>query len=386
MQTTTITMGDVHYPYRLGTGCVDAVVDRLGELGASHYLVLCDATVAELYGNDLVARLNRAAGPATVLVHPAGEEHKGLGTLNTLADAALHAGVDRRGLVVALGGGVTGNIAGLLAALLFRGIRLVHVPTTVVAMLDSVLSLKQAVNAQVGKNLVGTFYPPVEVLADTAVLNTLPVREIRSGLCEVVKNALAIRPSMISFLAAELRPDGRYADDVLRWMIDESIAAKAQVTEHDKYERREGLVLEYGHTVGHALEHASHGAVSHGAGVGLGMVAAARVSHRLGHVDAGFAELHRELVSKVGVATTVPTSVPHQEITYRLGFDNKRGYQSLAADQYAMVLLEGAGQPLRRDGLPLTPVPRALVDEVVRELAGVPSRVGASVATAGGAS
>ncbi|MCP2261255.1 3-dehydroquinate synthase [Streptoalloteichus tenebrarius] len=386
MQTTTITMGDVQYPYRLGTGCVDGIVTRLGELEASHYLVLCDATVAELYGHDLAARLRRSAGPASVLTHPAGEEHKGLGTLDTLADAALHAGVDRRGVVVALGGGVTGNIAGLLAALLFRGIRLVHVPTTVVAMLDSVLSLKQAVNAQVGKNLVGTFYPPVEVLADTAMLGTLPVREIRSGLCEVVKNALAIRPSMIDFLAAELRPDGRYADDVLRWMIDESVAAKAQVTEHDKYERREGLVLEYGHTVGHALEHASHGAVSHGAGVGVGMVAAAEVARRLGHVDADLVELHRELVGKVGVATTLPADVPTEEITYRLGFDNKRGYQPLPADHYAMVLLADVGQPLYQDGLPLTPAPRALVDEVVRELADAPSRIGASVGSAGGAS
>ncbi|MFJ2768858.1 2-deoxy-scyllo-inosose synthase [Streptomyces sp. NPDC087300] len=378
MQVTTVTMDDVQYPYRLGTDCLDDIVTRLGELGASRYLVVSDPTVAELYGQRLCEELAALAGPAELITHPSGERNKGLPTLHDLAEEALRRGADRQSIVVALGGGVTGNIAGLLAALLFRGIRLVHVPTTVVAMLDSVLSLKQAVNAGVGKNLVGTFYQPVEVLADTAMLRTLPVREIRSGMCEVVKNSLAIRPSMIDQLSAGLRPDGRYPDDTMRWIIYESLAAKAQVTAYDKYERGEGLVLEYGHTVGHAVEHSSQGAVPHGAAVGLGMIAAARVSHRSGWASAELVELHRELVGKTGVALHIPSDVSLSAVRHRLAFDNKRGYLPVDAASYPMVLLESPGKVLRSEGTVLTAAPRDLVDSVVDELARAPRPGGRS--------
>ncbi|MER7381475.1 2-deoxy-scyllo-inosose synthase [Saccharopolyspora hirsuta] len=369
MNVTTITMGSARFPYRLGTGCVDQIVARLGELEGSRYLVVADTTVAGLHGNDLTERIRRSAGPADLLVHRGGEEHKGLGTLNELTEAALRLGADRRTIVVALGGGVTGNIAGLMAALLFRGIRLVHVPTTVVAMLDSVLSLKQAVNSSIGKNLVGTFYQPVEVLADTAFFRTLSRREIRSGLCEVVKNALAIRPSMIDVLSANLPLDENYDDDVMRWIIHESIAAKAQVTENDMHERRQGLVLEYGHTIGHALEHASKGEVPHGAAIGLGMLAEAEIAHRLGMADRGLVELHRELISKVGVDLRFPADVNPDDVRLRLRYDNKRGYLNSAGEGYVMVLLKAPGVPLESEGLPLTVADRSVADAVVDEFA-----------------
>nr|CAI47651.1 putative 2-deoxy-scyllo-inosose synthase [Streptoalloteichus hindustanus] len=370
MKVTTVAMGDVRFPYRLGTACVDQIVDRLAELEASRYLVVADPTVAGLYGTDLVERVRRTAGPAELLVHEGGEENKGLGTLAELVETALRLGADRRSIVVALGGGITGNIAGLMAALMFRGIRLVHVPTTIVAMLDSVLSLKQAVNSSVGKNLVGTFYQPVEVLADTAFLRTLSTRDIRSGLCEVVKNALAIRPSMIDRLAAHLPLDQRYDDDVMRWIIDESIAAKAQVTEADVHERKQGLVLEYGHTVGHALEHAAKGEVSHGAAVGLGMLAEAEIARRLGLAGEDLIELHRDLISRMGIDLAFPAHVSPADVQLRLRYDNKRGYLSGAGDDgYVMVLLKAPGVPLQSEGLPLTVADRAVVDAVVSEFA-----------------
>ncbi|SDT82445.1 3-dehydroquinate synthase [Streptomyces sp. TLI_053] len=360
-----ITMEDASFPYRLGTDCADGIVARLAELGASRYLVVSDTTVAALYGFDLTTRLEKEAGPATLLTHPAGEANKDLATVHRLAEQALELGADRRTAVVALGGGLTGNIAGLLAALLFRGIRLVHVPTTVVAMLDSVLSLKQAVNTGFGKNLVGTFHQPVEVLADTAMLRTLPLRELRSGMGEVVKNALAIRPSMAPRLADELRPDGRYADEALHWIIGESLAAKAQVTHADKHERRDGLVLEYGHTVGHAVEHTTRGAIAHGAGVAIGSVVAAEVSRRLGHADAGLVELHHELVAAAGLHTALPADVDAAEVGNWLAFDNKRGYLDCAPGHTPMVLLSEPGRVLRTGALPLVPVPLAAVRDVL---------------------
>ncbi|MCP2261346.1 3-dehydroquinate synthase [Streptoalloteichus tenebrarius] len=369
MKVTTIAMGDVRFPYRLGTSCVDEIVDRLADLDASRYLVVADTTVAGLYGHDLVRRIRGTAGPADLLLHQGGEEHKGLGTLTELVESALRLGADRRSVVVALGGGITGNIAGLMAALMFRGIRLVHVPTTIVAMLDSVLSLKQAVNSSVGKNLVGTFYQPVEVLADTEFLRTLSRREIRSGLCEVVKNALAIRPSMIDRLAGLLPLDERYDDEAMRWIIDESIAAKAQVTENDVHERGQGLVLEYGHTVGHALEHAARGEVSHGAAVGLGMLAEAEIARRLGLAGDDMVQLHRELIGRVGIDLEFPSHVSADDVRFRLRYDNKRGYLSDAGDGYVIVLLKAPGVPLQSEGLPLTVADPAVVDAVVSEFA-----------------
>jgi len=264
---------------------------------------------------------------------------------------------------------VTGNIAGLMAALMFRGIRLVHVPTSLIAMLDSVYSLKQAINASVGKNLVGTFYAPEEVLADTSVLRTLPQREMISGMCEVVKNALAIRPQMTELLRGGLRADSEYDDEFLRPVIVESLAAKKMVVAEDRQESRAGMVLEYGHTVGHALEYTALGALSHGEAVGLGMIVAAEASHRLGHLDEATLKLHRELLAKAGAMCTVPAGIDLDEVAHRLRFDNKRGYLGLTGDAYAMVLLRTQGEPLWTDDRPLVEVPGPLVREVLAELA-----------------
>jgi 3-dehydroquinate synthase/2-deoxy-scyllo-inosose synthase len=369
-----IAMEDATFGYRLGTDCVDDIVARLAAHSASNYLVVADAEVSKLYGVDLTARIAQEAGPAHLLTHEVGEPHKGLATVASLAEQALEKRADRRSVVIALGGGVTGNIAGLLASLLFRGVRLIHVPTTLVAQMDSVLSLKQAVNARLGKNLIGTFYQPVEVLADTAMLHTLPARELRSGMGEVIKNALAIRPTMIDRLGSVLNAEARYDDETLRWIIAESLAAKADVTYDDRHERRSGLVLEYGHTTGHAIEHASRGEIAHGAGVAVGMLVAAEVSRRLGHTDADFVALHRELVAAGGVEPAIPAHVDTALVKHLLAYDNKRGYLDTPPGHTPMVLLSEPGGVLHTEvphsgPLPLVPVPLALLGEVVDETA-----------------
>jgi 3-dehydroquinate synthetase len=376
-----VRLGAVRYPFRLGTDWRDGITDRLFALSASRYLVVCDSNTGPLYGADLTRRLS-ARAPANLLSHPAGEPGKDLDAVSTLMESALRVGADRGSIVVAVGGGVTGNIAGLMAALLFRGIRLVHVPTSLIAMLDSVLSLKQAVNAGVGKNLIGTFYPPVEVLADTAMLRTLAHREVVSGLCEAIKNSLAIRPEMTDLLLAGLRPHGRYDDATLRSVIVECVHAKATVTAEDKHESYTGLVLEYGHTVGHALEYTAAGGLSHGAAVGLGMLVAAEAAHRLGHLDADLVALHRALLSRAGALLTVPDDIDLDEVMHRLRFDNKRGYLRDAAENSGMVLLRGHGQPIWGDGRPLVPVPMALLREILDDLA-APDGAGPDLVGAG---
>jgi 3-dehydroquinate synthase/2-deoxy-scyllo-inosose synthase len=345
------------------------MVERLLKLSASRYLIVCDSNTGPLHGKDIVARLSARDATADLLVHEAGERYKDIHAVSTLIETALRSGADRASVVVAVGGGVTGNIAGLMAALMFRGIRLVHIPTSLIAMLDSVFSLKQAINASVGKNLVGTFYPPIEVLADTGMLRTLSRREMVSGFCEVVKNALAIRPQMTELLLTGLRPDARYDDDFLRPVIAESLRAKAMVVADDERECRSGMVLEYGHTVGHALEYTALGGLSHGEGVGLGMIVAAEVSHRMGHLDTETTALHRELLARAGAMQTVPAGIDLDEVAHRLRFDNKRGYLGLTGDKHAMVLLRAQGEPMWTDGRPLVAVPGPLVREVLGELA-----------------
>jgi 3-dehydroquinate synthetase len=375
-----IRLGPVSYPFRLGADCFDAMADQLVGLSASRYLIVCDSNTGPLFGEGLLERL-AARAPANLLIHEAGEPRKDLQTVATLIESALQIGADRGSIVVAVGGGITGNIAGLMAALLFRGIRLVHIPTSLVAMLDSVLSLKQAVNASIGKNLVGTFYAPTEVLIDTAVLRTLPRRETISGLCEVIKNSLAIRPDMINFLRRSLRPDAHYDDAVMREIISGSILAKASVTVDDQHECQAGLVLEYGHTVGHALEHVSDGELSHGEAIGLGMLAAAEISHRLGYLDAATVAVHRELLGAAGAMLTIPDYVDLDAAMHRVSCDNKRGYLRDARDCAPMVLLSDLGVPIWTGERPLVAVPIGLVDEVVRGMAG-PSPVPAGLAAA----
>lgn len=363
-----IRLGAVRYPFRLDTDFLDTIIEHLSDLSASQLLVVCDSNTGPLFGAELVERLAPRAR-ANLLIHRAGEPYKDLQAVSTLAESALRLGADRASVVVAVGGGVIGNIAGLMAALLFRGIRLVHIPTTLIAMADSVLSLKQAVNAGVGKNLFGTFYPPVSVLADTAMLRSLPRRETVSGLCEVIKNALAIRPSMTPLLRTGLRQDACYDDVTMHAIIAESIQAKSSVTVDDMHECRSGLVLEYGHTVGHALEYTAAGRLSHGEAVGLGMVVAAEVSHRLGHLDQATVALHRELLTQAGAMVTIPDDIDLDEAMHRLRFDNKRGYLSDPAESNAMVLLGAQGEPLWNDGRPLVPVPTAMVNEVINDIA-----------------
>ncbi|MFG1953684.1 2-deoxy-scyllo-inosose synthase [Micromonospora sp. NPDC048830] len=363
-----IRLGAVRYPFRLGSDCLGSIVDNLVAMSASRFLIVCDSNTGPLFGAELVERLSPHV-PANLLVHRAGEPYKDLQAVGALAESALQLGADRASVVVAVGGGVIGNIAGLMAALLFRGIRLVHIPTSLIAMSDSVLSLKQAVNAGVGKNLIGTFYAPVSVLADTAMLRSLPYRETVAGLCEVVKNSLAIRPSMVEMLRTSLRQDAVYDDETMYEIISESIRAKASVTEEDMHECRSGLVLEYGHTVGHAIEYTAAGGISHGQAIGLGMVVAAEVSRRLGHLDDDTVALHRELLTRAGAMVTIPEEIDLDEVMHRLRFDNKRGYLSDPAESSAMILLGGLGEPLWQDDRPLVSVPMALVGEVINEIA-----------------
>lgn len=364
MQSMQLRFEDETYAVWLGEDCLESVVERLTELRASSYHLITDGTVDDLHARVFAARLSMG-GVVHRWVMAGGEPGKTLSAVGGLAEAMVDAGADRASVVVAMGGGVVGNVAGLLAALLFRGIRLVHVPTTLIAMADSVASLKQAVNLPQGKNLLGCFYTPTLVLIDVAYLATLPAVQLRSGLCEIIKNALIISGENLDLVETLLRPDARYDAAALTMLVEAGLRAKQMVMHEDKRERARAIVFEYGHTVGHAIELAAGGSITHGEAVGLGMIAAAEVASALGGLPPSVRDLHYRLLRRNGVALRPPAGVHLDDVMALVMSDNKRGYVSASADQVPMILLEDLGKPRLCDGRPLTLVDASLLASVL---------------------
>ncbi|MCP2258276.1 3-dehydroquinate synthase [Streptoalloteichus tenebrarius] len=356
-----------------GPNLLDDAVGLLLDLDADRYVVVTDDTVRRIVGARLAEALHRQA-PTLLLSQPPGEEHKTLSTLARHVDAALAFGVTRRSVVVAAGGGVPGNVAGLLAGLLFRGIRFAHVPTTVIAACDSVLSAKQAVNTTYAKNTVGLHHVPEMILIDLTVLAGSGRRDLRSGICETVKNALVLAPRQVPELRGLLRPASDYDEDELSRVFELSLEVKGRLLAEDPHERQVGVLLEYGHTVGHALELVGatqtrpDGPLRHGEAVALGMLAAASVARRLGLLDDDTVALHEELVARAGVCPCLSAGIDPGTVLHHVEFDNKRGYRHHDRDVVPMVLLEGLGRPANHEGRFLTSVPRAVVREAVHDL------------------
>ena len=261
--------------------------------------------------------------------------------------------------------------------MLFRGIRFVHVPTTLLAMSDSVLSLKQAVNSKVGKNHVGTFHAPQFVWSNVDFLAGLPVIERKSAMCEVVKNVLAIRPDHYDEVAELLKPDGNYTLEEYVRIIGLTIEQKTSVMAVDAFEKGDALVLEYGHTVGHALEVTMAGELPHGLAVGVGMVIAARTSELLGVAAQGLEEAHHDLLGRLGTPRNVPACVDTDKLMALVWRDNKRGYLEPRFGTHDMVLLEDLGRPVRTGEKPLTRVPTAVVRAAIEECRTVESTAAA---------
>jgi 3-dehydroquinate synthetase len=356
------------YPYHLRSG--DAWPELLGKLHAleaDHFVLVTDATFPGRLSEEACMQLS-SLGRCTLLTFQGGEHTKNLVTIDRLGNDAIRAGATRCSCIIALGGGLVGNVAGLLAALFFRGARLVHIPTTLLAMSDSCLSLKQGVNSDAGKNHFGQFYPPEFVWADLTYLRELPTIEIQSALCELIKNVLAICPEHYDELAATLRQDGMYPEAQLQRFIALCIEAKCSVMGQDALEKQDAVILEYGHTVGHALELRSGGAIPHGLAIGIGMVVAARISRMLGMLSRQEEEAHRTLLRRNGAPTLVPRHVGSQELLESMAHDNKRGYLPPVHGKYDMVLLERLGVPHRTGGTVLTHVEEGTVRAAIEAL------------------
>lgn len=350
VQTVDFRFGDSSMEMLLGYQYTEQIAARACD-DAEHVILVADRRVFETWGPELLSALQQHL-PVTCLLVEAEESRKTFDVLHTLLDRAVAGGATRRSVVVAFGGGLTGNLAGLLAGLLYRGIRLVHIPTTLLAMSDSVLSQKQAVNGARAKNMYGLYHPATLCCVDVQYLHSLPQEAFSAGVVELCKNGLAFDAATVpelKRLAGDSSPGG--------WieLVKLGIEAKQRLLLDDPLEHQLGVVLEYGHTVGHALE-LETGTLTHGHAVGLGMLVAAAIARGRGWLTEQDERLHAQLLAKSGAPRGLPCSVPLDAVMARVRLDNKRGRICLGAGLYPFVLLRHLGQPAMSQGQPLVGV------------------------------
>jgi 3-dehydroquinate synthase len=294
-------------PYQVcvGAGALDQLPEMLTQTcPAARYAIIADSTVAGLYG-DRVRTLANTIAPADVFPFPAGEWNKTREQWQALTDAMLASGVGRDGAVIALGGGVTGDLAGFVAATYLRGVPYVHLPTTVLAMVDSSVGGKTGVDTTHGKNLVGAFHQPRIVVADIGLLATLPDIQLRAGLAEAVKHgAIADRDHFAQIEERRAALLGRDLEE-LTAIVGRSVEIKADIVARDEKERGQRAILNFGHTVGHALETLTGYTLLHGEAVALGMAVEARLGEASGVTEYGTATA----IERALVALELPTEV-----------------------------------------------------------------------------
>ena len=307
MRVVNVPLLDRSYAVLIGSG----LLARLGiecrklKLGR-RCAVITDRNVARHYARDAVSRLEAAGFEPVLITVPAGESSKRLSTVARCYDAMARHRLERKSFVVALGGGVVGDLAGFVAATYLRGVAFVQVPTTLLAQVDSSVGGKTGVNLAAGKNLVGAFHQPRLVLCDLDTFNTLPPREYRSGLAEIIKYGVISDPELFERLERELPALLGRNRRVLTAMVARSCEIKARVVGRDETEGGLRAILNFGHTVGHAIEAVSrYGHYLHGEAIAIGQVAAARLSARLLGLPAADAERLTRLLERAGLPVTL---------------------------------------------------------------------------------
>jgi 3-dehydroquinate synthase len=303
----SVELGDRSYPIVIGEGLIDGC-EQLRALAAGRQLaIITNDVVGPLYSARLAQSLAGVAASIATVILPDGEEHKHWATLNRIFDALLEHRFDRRCLIVALGGGVVGDMAGFAAAIYQRGVDFVQVPTTLLAQVDSSVGGKTGINHPLGKNMIGAFHQPRLVLADLGTLRTLPPRELSAGLAEVIKHGAIADTDYLDDVERELSKLRALDPQALAEAVAGSCRIKAEVVSGDEREAGRRAILNFGHTFGHAIEAGmGYGQWLHGEAVGCGMVMAADLSYRLGQLAAGDLKRLRQLIEAAGLPVVAP--------------------------------------------------------------------------------
>ncbi len=361
------------YPVVVAAGALARLPGYLAELGLHGNLwLVADAAIAEQTGQALAASLRAAGHHVHSFSLPSGEASKSFAQLARLYDWMLSGGIERRDSVLALGGGVVGDLAGYAAATVLRGVAVVQLPTTLLAMVDAAVGGKTGLNHPLGKNLIGAFHPPRLVLADPATLATLPARELRAGWAEVIKHGVISDAGLFAHLE-QLASDQGWLDgsspslagwptapalaDALSAIIHRAVAVKVGVVSRDEREQGERITLNYGHTIGHAVETlVGDWSLLHGEAVAIGMHAAARIAAGMGLCDAALVERQRRLLAAYGLSVTIPPGLDPEAVLATTLRDKK-----VQARRIRWVLPSAIGTVVIRED-----VPEQLVRSVLR--------------------
>lgn len=299
--TVTVDFGERSYPIVIGTGLLDGGFDLSEYVKGSDCLIVSNDTVANLYLDRLLPNL--AGRDASSISLPDGEAHKTMATMQTILDALARTGAGRDTTIVALGGGVIGDIAGFAAACYMRGVSFIQVPTSLLAQVDSSVGGKTGVNHEKGKNLIGAFHQPQVVMIDTRTLGTLPDREIKAGLAEVIKYGAICDLQFMAWLEDNVQALLDKEPEALAYAIQRSCELKAEIVAADEREAGRRALLNFGHTFGHAIEHClGYGEWLHGEAVAAGMVMAAELSG----IDINEVSRLRNLIARAGLPTAPP--------------------------------------------------------------------------------
>ena len=333
-----VVLGERSYPIWIGPGALRDAARWRARLRGRQVLVVSNTTVAPLYLQTLAAGLDGLSWQSLVL--PDGEQHKTLANAERIFEALGAMKANRDACVLALGGGVIGDLAGFAAACWMRGVDFLQFPTTLLAMVDSSVGGKTGVNSAAGKNLVGAFHQPRAVVIDTHTLRTLPVREFRAGLAEVVKYGAINAADFFAWLESHAEALAARDDKALVEAITASCSNKAGVVARDETEQGERALLNFGHTFGHALEAASgYGTLLHGEAVAIGMVLAAQLSARLGRAPEVDGLRLAHLLNRLDLPTSLPESADPAQLLEWMRLDKKN-----LSGRLRLVLWRGLGQ------------------------------------------
>ena len=358
MNKIDIRLGQSSYSVHIGSGILSQTGQRLKELVyGDKVVIITNPVVKKLYGTRLKQCLVEAGYKTTILEVPDGEEHKSLESAGKLYQQLAESGAERLTPILALGGGVIGDLAGFVAATYMRGVPLVQLPTTLLAQCDSSIGGKTAVNHGQLKNEIGAFYQPKMTISDISTLKSLPKEEFTSGLAEVIKHAVIKDAQFFVYLEKNLDLIKALDDNVLEAVVAKSAQIKAAIVEID--ERDTGLrnILNFGHTVGHAVESVTNFQVAHGQAVSIGMVAAAKIAAAMDILDSGNATRLKNLLEKAGLMVNLPPLAVKQ-VMRAMRYDKK-----VLSGKIRFVLPQTIGQVFIKDD-----VSPAIVEKVLGEM------------------
>ncbi len=323
----TSTFLEIESPYYLGINIENEFINKIREYKFDVLYIVIDKNVYDIYGKEFVATLNNIKFS---LIKIDGKEYnKTMLTLNELCETLISKGITKSSIIVAFGGGVIGNIVGLAASLIYRGVRYIEIPTTFMGQTDSTLSNKQAVNGRNSKNLFGCYYAPIFIWSDIKYILSEDNTRIKSGLVETVKNGLIHNKAVLKHVEEYMQTDLK-SPIALYNIIYQSIQSKIEILQIDPTEKGYAMILEYGHTFGHSIEKLCKGNLSHGEAVAIGMTIAAHLSYNIGIMSSETLDLHHYYLNKIlGFDLNLPSSISTKELIDTMEYDNKKNSEGV---------------------------------------------------------